>query len=70
VLCTKPEHVLDKKHTHKELLNMYFEETAELITPEPIMNKEIIGQFDNLSAVEKRKFEAKFTQPKNPHQHT
>lgn len=59
-----------KKHTHKELLNMYFEETAELITLEPIMNKEIIGQFDNLSAVEKRKFEAKFTQPKNPHQHT
>jgi phosphate starvation-inducible PhoH-like protein len=57
-----------KKQTHKELLNMYFEETVDARNPEPIMNKEIIGQFSSLSQVEKRKFEAKFTQPKNPHQ--
>ena len=58
-----------KKHTHKELLNMYFEETYDDRNTEPIMNKEIIGQFTSLSPVEKRKFESKFTQPKNSHQH-
>ena len=57
-----------KKQTQKELLNMYFEETYDDRNTEPIMNKEIIGQFTSLSPVEKRKFEAKFTQPKNPHQ--
>jgi len=57
-----------KKHTHKELLNMYFEETAIESNDEPIIRKQIAEQYENLSAVEKRKFDAKFSQPKNAHQ--
>jgi phosphate starvation-inducible PhoH-like protein len=57
-----------KKQSQKELLNMYFEETVIERIDEPIIHKNSFEQFAHLSAVEKQKFEAKFSRPKNPHQ--
>jgi len=57
-----------KKQSQKELLNMYFEETglSPNVPDEP--RKPVIEQFAYLSPAEKRKFESKFTRPKNHHQ--
>jgi phosphate starvation-inducible PhoH-like protein len=57
-----------KKQTQKELLNMYFEETGAELISEPIIRKPVVEQFVNLSPGEKKKFEDKFTRPKNAHQ--
>ena len=57
-----------KKQSQKELLNMYFEETGSELVSEPITRKVVSEQFVHLSPGEKKKFEDKFTRPKNPHQ--
>ena len=56
------------KQCQKELLNMYFEETGTEYVSEPIVRKPAAEQFGNLSLGEKKKFEEKFTRPKNAHQ--
>ena len=70
----QPEHKKkgrkSKKTAQKELLNMYYEEIG--IEKErdykSSYQKNIGENFQYLSAVEKQRFESKFTQPKNCHQ--
>ena len=57
-----------KKQSQKELLNMYFEETGENSFVPEETRKTTIENFAYLSPVEKRRFEDKFTRPKNIHQ--
>ena len=47
---------------------MYFEETVVDRPDEPIIRKNVAEQITHLSSVEKKKFEHKFTKPKNVHQ--
>ena len=59
-----------KKTAQKELLNMYYEETRieKECDDNSYYKKNIAENYQYLSAVEKNRFEAKFTQPKNRHQ--
>ena len=57
-----------KKQSQKELLNMYFEETGEPAFVPEETRKAVVEQFAYLSPIEKRRFEGKFTRPKNKNQ--
>ena len=59
-----------KKTAQKELLNMYYEEVGleKERDDNSYYKKNIAENYQYLSAVEKQRFEAKFTQPKNKHQ--
>ena len=58
-----------KKATHKELLNLYYEETGIIKeSASSTYNKAICENMKHLSPVEKGIFEAKFSRPRNIHQ--
>ena len=59
-----------KKTAQKELLNMYYEEIGleKERDDNSYYKKNIAENYQYLSAIEKQRFESKFTQPKNKHQ--
>lgn len=57
-----------KKQSQKELLNMYFEETGTQLKDDTTNRKVIADQYNYFSPREKKRFEEKFTKPKNVHQ--
>ena len=57
-----------KKQSQKELLNMYFEETGTQLKEDTTNRKVNADQYNYFSPREKKRFEEKFTKPKNVHQ--
>ena len=62
-----------RKTSQKELLNMYFEEVGiepadAVVNEKPSLKKSVFENYKNLSGTEKKKFEERFTVPKNKHQ--
>jgi phosphate starvation-inducible PhoH-like protein len=57
-----------KKHTQKELLNMYFEENPVELGGDTTYRKQVVEQYVHFSPLEKKSFEGRFTKPKNRHQ--
>jgi phosphate starvation-inducible PhoH-like protein len=57
-----------KKHSQKELLNMYYEDVGEPLKDETGLSKAVVEQFAYLSPKEKQRIESKFTKPKNRNQ--